>query len=325
MLRQRSGQFRGTNAMGHRLRAEVGLKPPFAVCMIGAVLLACTSAASTTIPPTAEPSIGPTAAATASPAPVPTGPAAFILTVSGDSNVTGSWGKSFGIDCSNPTFDGLDILFFAQSPDTKAVVLITLKQGSIEVSERAGAGSAYTDREFQGSGVAVFDARLGASFDSDLSIVPSPDQKPGILGTITHVAGSIECGNQTPGTSTVVASGSSPEGAFSGPFTAARVTCNSSAQYGASVGVSATINAGTTPTLLIISLPANRNATIFSSTQAPAKQHSYTMDRAGVVSISTTGAHIDADFVEVVASGTTTTPHTIHLAGDVTCGTINAT
>lgn len=72
------------------------------------------------------------------------------------------------------------------------------------------------------------------------------------------------------------------------------------------------------------SRPANRNATIFSITQTPAKQHTYTMDKAGVLSISAAGAHVDADFIEVVASGTTTPPHKIHIAGDVICGTINA-
>jgi hypothetical protein len=32
-----------------------------------------------------------------------------------------------------------------------------------------------------------------------------------------------------------------------------------------------------------------------------------------------TGAHVDADYTEVVAAGVT--PHTIHLAGDTVCGT----
>jgi hypothetical protein len=243
------------------------------------------------------------------------------LTVSGDKNVAGTWTSSYGIDCNNPTFDGPDILFFATSPDGKAVVLITLKDGSIGVSERAGAGAQYTDREFQGTGVTVFDAARGATFDSDLAIVPTPDAKPGTLGTITHVAGTTDCGGQTPGTSTVVAAGSSPDGAVNGPFSAFRVTCVSSAQYGKSVSVSAVIDAATPPVYLIFNMPSNNKGTIFLISK-PSKQHTFRMDeKTGTYTVSDTGAHVDADFVEVLAAGAAGPPHTIHLAGDVVCGT----
>ena len=261
------------------------------------------STVSTSAPSIAASSPSATTAPIASPTAAPSGPATLDLTVKGDANVTGAWGASFGISCDNPTFDGLDIIFFAQSPDTKAVVLITLTKTSVGVSERAGAGAAYTDREFQGTGVTTFDPARGATFDSDVSIVPTPDSKPGTLGTITHVAGSIDCGGQTPGTSTVVASGTSPEGSISGPFTAARVTCNSSAANGASVGVSAVMDTATPPVFLIISLRENHTATIFLISQNPSKQHSYAIDKAGTETISATGGHIDADFVEVLATG----------------------
>lgn len=321
--------------MGKPLRSTRGLVPTVVVLgIIGAIVAACgssgaspstspsgvASASATETPAATVPASPSSAVATASPTPAPTGPATFTLAVKGDANVTGTWGTSFGIDCNNPAFGGPDILFFAESPDGKAVVLVTLQSGSVGVSERAGAGATFTDREFQGTGVTVFDPARGATFDSDVAIAPNPGSKPGTLGTITHVTGSVDCGGQTPGTSTVVASGSSPEGAISGPFSISRVTCNSSAQNGQSVGVSAIIDTATPPVYLIINLPANRNATIFSVSQNPSKQHTYAMDKAGTLTITATGAHLDADFVEVLAAGVAGPAHTIHLVGDVTCG-----
>lgn len=289
-----------------------------ASALIAALLAACSGSTAT---PTPGASTGPTTSEAASP--LPTGPATFQLTVAGDANVTGTWTSSYGINCNNPTFEGLDLLFFAAAPGGKAVVLITLKPGTILVSERAGAGSTYTDREFQGTGVTSFDPARGASFDSDLSIVPGTGQTPGTLGTITRVTGSVECGNQRPGSSTVVVTGSSAEGAFNGPFTRFRVVCNTSQQTGNGVSVTAIINAGATPTFFIINLPATGKATIFSPPTAEAPQHFYNIAASGPLTTSGTGAHLDTDFVESLPSGATVSAHTIHLAGDVTCGTIN--
>ncbi|HYK96147.1 MAG TPA: hypothetical protein VE011_09825 [Candidatus Dormibacteraeota bacterium] len=258
---------------------------------------------------------------TAASAPVSTAPASFQLAVKGDPNVTGTWGASFGINCNNPTLTGYDVLLFAQSPDTKAVVLITLNAGRIDVSERAGQGATYTDREFTGIGVTSLDPAHGGAFDSDLTIVPTPSSKPGTLGTITHVSGTVDCGNQTIGASTVVVTGSDAEGPINGPFARFRATCNHSAQYGNSAGLVGVLTAGSTATYFIVNFPASGTATIFSTSDSPPAQHSYTIAKSGTLTVSATGAHVDADYTEVVTAGAT--PHTIHLAGDTVCGTIN--
>jgi hypothetical protein len=301
------------------------MRVSLAAGLMAAFLAACGTGAAG---PTGAATAGPiattgatTAPATATAAPLSTAPASFQLTVAGDPNVTGTWGTSFGINCNSPALAGSDILVFASSPDTKAVVLITLKSGSIGVSERAGSGAAYTDREFSGTGVTNFDPARGATFDSDLTIVPSPGSNPGTLGTITHLSGSVDCGNQAVGSSTVVVTGSDAEGAFNGPFDPFRATCNHSSQYGNSAGLSGVITAGTTPTLFIVNFPASGTATIFTSSDTPPAQHSYTIAKSGTVTVMATGAHVDADYTEVVAAGAT--PHTIHLAGDTVCGTTN--
>ena len=310
--------------MSQAIRVErAQLRMPLVVGLVTLVLAACGSGAGAATAGPVVTTAATTAPASATAAPLSTAPASFQLTVAGDPNVTGTWGTSFGIDCNSPTLTGADILFFAQSPDTKAVVLITLARGSIGVSERAGGGATYTDREFSGTGVSTLDSARGGTFDSDLTIVPSPGSKPGTLGTITHVTGSIDCGNQTIGSSTVVATGSDAEGAINGPFDRLRVTCNHSSQYGDGAQLTGVLTAGTTPTYLIINFPANGKGTIFTSSQNPSAQHSYAVAPSGTATPSATGAHVDADYVEVLATGSTATPHTIHLAGDIVCGTIN--
>ncbi len=286
--------------------------PSAAIPSVSPGLVASPSAASPSASPSAVAS--PSAAASTGPA-----PATFALTAAGDTNVTGTWTSSYGITCLNPTFSGRDIIFFAASPDAKAVVLITLAPGSIGVSERAGSGTGYTDREFKGTGVTSFDATKGATFDSDLAIVPSSGQKPGTLGTIKHVTGSVDCAGQTAGTSTIVLSGASAEGAINGPFSIFQVTCNVSAAYGNSVSVSGIITSGTSPTAMIVSLSPSRSG-VYTYLQTGSGLHSYTIAPAGSVSMSADRAHVDADFVETLATGATATPHTIHLAGDVVCG-----
>jgi len=268
------------------------------------------SGAASEVAPTQGPSVGPVAS----------GPATFQLTAAGDAKVTGTWGPSFGITCLNPTYTGTDIIFFAASPDGSAVVLITLAPGSIAVSERAGQGATYTERDFQGSGVTSFDPSRGSTFDSDVTPTGGNPGR-GTLGSITHVSGSVACGDQTAGASTITLSGAMAAGGVAGPFARFRVQCNTSSQFGQSVNATAIVIAGSTPTLLIINLPANLKAMIFSVGQGSATNGSFAIDPNGTLQVGATGAHLDANFIEVLASGVTGPAHRIHLAGDMTCGT----
>ncbi|MEO8274351.1 MAG: hypothetical protein ABI620_09825, partial [Chloroflexota bacterium] len=202
------------------------------------------------------------------------------LSVTGDPNVTGAWMAGTAVNCSNPTLAGLNILTFATSPDGRATVVLTITEGLVKVSERAGSGATSTAREFTGTGVTNYDPARGATIDSDVEIVPTPAIDAGTLGTITHVTGSVDCGGQTTGTSTIVVSGSSAEGAVNGPFTTFRVLCHDSASSGLSVNIIGVIGAATPPTYLIAGFPANRKATIFTIAGTPEQQHSYAIDTA---------------------------------------------
>ena len=266
---------------------------------------------------------GPTPAATATPAPsvaapAPTGPSTFQLTVAGDPNVTGTWGASFGTTCFNPGYDGLTIYFFAASPDQKAVVLISLSSGSIGVSERAGAAATYTDREFKGTGVTTFDPTKGATFDSDLSQVPGATS-PGTLGTITHVAGSVDCGGVTAGTSTISVDGTMTVGQVKGTLAPVRVACTRSAANGDSVSVVGIVASGPVPSSINLSLRL-KGSTIFAIPKGGQATAFFNIDPAGVVTLTATGAHVDAGFTQQLPAGSTATPLKFHAVGDATCG-----
>ena len=282
--------------------------------------------------PSVAPSVAPSAVATSNPsasplassAPPSAVPSSISITLSGDKSVQGAWttyATRADAICNNPTYDGPNILFFAQSSDASVVLLVTLDHSSIQVSERAGGGSTYTDREFQGTGVSPFDAAAGASFDSDLAEVTPSGDNSGTLGKITHVSGAVKCGSQTVGSSTVTATGATPDGPVSGPFSSFRVSCNNSAQYGKSVSTSAIVTAGSNPTSLILNVSANYPATLFMNGKSPATATSFTVDPTATIAVTDTGAHIDADFTQSEpANGPTPPPVRLHVAGDLTCG-----
>jgi hypothetical protein len=244
--------------------------------------------------------------------------------VAGDPNVTGAWIVREGVNCNNPTLEGVNIFAFAGAPDGQAFVVLTFSPGQVHVSERTGSGASYRAREFVGTGVSAFDPARGATFDSDVTIVPTPDINPGTLGTITHVSGAVDCGNQTTGTSTIVVSGESAEGALNGPFTTYRVICNTSASNGRSASIVGVMDTATPPTYFSIGLPANGNATIYTYAGASGTQHTYAFQRVGVTTLQVTSTgivRVSASFAEVVEDGAT--PHVLRLSGEATCGTFN--
>jgi len=303
--------------------------PSVAATVAGPSARASIAASTPTAPASASPSSAAPQTPSAEPSSSPrsTAPPSFALTVAGDANVQGTWGKSFGVICNNPTVNGPDLLFFSQSPDGKAVVLITLQPNSIAVSERAGSGATYTDREFQGTGVTAFDPATGATFDSAVSDVTPSGSKTGTLGSISHVTGTVDCGSQTVGTSTLTVTGSTPDGVVDGPFSSFRVACTDSTQYGKSVTVDGIVTAGSNPTSMILHMPSNYPATVFASGKDPATNTSYQADpAAGTYTVTDTGAQVDADFVQSQApNGPTPPPTRLHVSGDVTCGTFNKT
>src|SRR5437764_7261553 len=106
------------------------------------------------------------------------------------------------VNCFFPTVDGLQIAVLAFSPDNAQSYRIGVAPDGVVVRHGIGSGSDFTEDVFRGSGVTQFDAMNGAAIDTQLS----QDSHPGGMGSLK---GSIDCGDETPGSSTITVTGDS--------------------------------------------------------------------------------------------------------------------
>src|SRR5204863_2173752 len=79
----------------------------------------------------------------------------------------------------------------------------------------SGTGSTFNERDFEGTGISEFDPRRGVELDSTLTeTAPTPGVGRGSIGKITSLKGSIACGDQTPGSSTLTITGATLAGRY---------------------------------------------------------------------------------------------------------------
>ena len=293
---------------------------------IGAFVGGCGSAATAvpTTPSVSPPASASEAVASGSPAPSvsllpsispsptpPKGPATATFTFSGAKGLAGAVTKP-AIRCGEPSFDGLTIDVFAQPADPAVLDRIVVTAGAVTVRVAAGAGSTYTERDFAGTSVTAFDPATGAQIDTKLAETTAVGLHRGTLGAVTSLKGTIDCGGQTSGTSTLTLTGDIPERHIDGPVSPANVRC---AADGTNVSVIGLTQAGSTPVLLVISLGADR-LSVAAEAKGAATSRFYTTTTPGVASLVPDGAHAGGDATEQNVTGN---PLTIHVAGDVTC------
>src|SRR4051812_34098148 len=132
------------------------------------------------------------------------------------------------VRCAFPDVDGTSIALL--SVPEAFVFRIRVQPGKVTVLVSDPGGD---ERDFSGTGVTDFDAAGGAQIDSPLAEVPSLLGRPGTLGALTAIKGSVTCAGQLPGTSTVLLDGK--------PLEDARVECNNP---GAEVSVVAIADVG---------------------------------------------------------------------------------
>ena len=277
----------------------------------GLLLAACSGSGATAVPsPTVAITVAPP---TAAPTPVPTkGPATESLGVVGPAGATGAVTNA-AVRCNFPATDGTSyITVIGQPVDPNLSVYVNVSAGLVTVRFDSGSGSTYAERDFQGTGVTNFDAGKGAQIDTQLTEVPTTDAH-GTLGILTSLKGSIDCGNQMPGSSTLTLSGPTTKGALSGGLTPVNVECitNTSGKSVSTIGVA---QVATTGTLAVIFISPGTASISLSG------DGFFRNSATAVATLTPTGAHVDADLVEQnPAAGTKAL--TIHMAGDVVCGT----
>jgi hypothetical protein len=293
---------------------------PFGLLLVaGLVVGACSGAGATTAATAAAtPAATPAATAAPTPTPVPSptkGPANAQIALAGDPALA-TLSPTVAIQCNFPSVTGPLIILTEQASPNGLAVRVVLSPGQLSVRYAFGSGKTYLDREFTGTGITGFDAATGAQFDSSLSTAPYAGAT-GNLGTITSIKGSVDCGSQTAGASTLTITGATDEGQLNGiVLNPVRVQCTtiSQANYVSAVGVA---QVGSVPTLFFVS----GSPTGFTVAQEPQTGGVafYTNKTPAAVAVTVTGMHVSGDATEAPAAGKTA--HTVTVTGDATCGT----
>jgi hypothetical protein len=219
-----------------------------------------------------------------------------------------------GVRCSFPVLEGLSIALLAQLPDSTSQTRIGLRSGKVTVIVSSGSGADYHERAFEGTGVRSFDPVKGAVIDSTLTeAAATAGSTKGSVGAITSIRGSVECGDQTAGTSTVTFTGATPEGTLdAAKLDPVRVECDPSPD-GDEVVASGLVRVGSANALVALGLTSDGAVTV--DEMLSGASHRYVAD--GTSSVTPDGAHVRADVVE---QGGATPAHTLHVEGDLSCG-----
>ena len=225
------------------------------------------------------------------------------LTLQGESAFTGPV-PSPEVTCQSPDVNGLRIAVLATARD-KSFLRIAIGPDDVTIIVNSGSDSTAPERTFSGHGVSRFDATKGATVDAHLS-------EGGAPGPITAIKGTVECGDQTPGSSTITVTGDTGGAHLDhARIDPVLVECYFSAGEVIVLGIA---QGGTAKVQLLVSI-TSQGLGVEEELQ-PSGQRRYSGSLSGA-SITTTGGHADGDVVEKDA----TPPHTLHVEGDAVCGT----
>lgn len=281
----------------------------------GLLVAACSGSSATSGPAATVAGATTVPSGTSMPAatPAPTlGPATQHLTVAGPAGAAGAVSNA-QVRCNLPSTGGLQISVLGQPADPNLSVYVFVQSGSVTVRYDSGSGATYVERDFAGAGVTNFEAATGAQIDSPLTEVATGDAH-GNLGVLTSISGSVDCGNQMPGSSTLTFSGPTPKGTLGAGLNPVNVECVTTT-YGSSVSILGLIQVGSTPTLAVVYVSPGTLSVSLSG------DGFFRNTATAVATLTPTGAHVDADLLEQnVAKGAKA--HTIHVSGDATCGTM---
>ena len=253
--------------------------------------------------------------------PTPSGPATADLILAGDPALAQPLTK-VNIECGIPRLDGSYILVSGipqgQQTANALTVAVTIHDGSVGVSVASGSGANIIQREFAGTGTSGFDATKGVHLSASLNETTPATAKKGGIGVITAISGSVSCGNQTSGTSTMRITGTTTEGAVDVTLNPARVVCRSGAS-GYFIGVSGISTVAGTRALVFVTV--GQASVEVALERQDGRNHFYIAQGQVGTSVTSSGGHVDANVAEQGATGP---PGTVHVTGAATCGS-NAT
>ena len=244
------------------------------------------------------------------------GPASATVSLTGGTGVVGPL-SNLTVRCGLPTLAGTEIFVLGTPSNTSLSVRIVVVAGRVTVGVDTGAGAQYQERDFTATKVARFGAAHGATLDTALIAEPVPaGTTVSNLPSITSIVGTIACGGQTAGTSTLALSGKTATGTVKGRIKPVNVSCSQGVQgQGPQVLILGIVKVGTRKALIDLSVRANLFSFVLEPASGGGVQY---MGSAGSGVPTTKGANVKGDAVEVAASGAS--PHTVHVVGHAVCG-----
>jgi hypothetical protein len=251
-------------------------------------------------------------AGSATRASAPSGPPVVTLHLVGGTGITGPVTPSI-VHCAFPTLQGAEILVIGSPADATLSVRLDVRRGQVMVGLDTGSGPQYEERGFLGRQVTHFDAGRGATIDTSLTPVPPPagTAVPN-LPAISSIAGTISCGGQTAGSSTLRITGTTETGRVTGPIHPVSVSC----KPGSPALIIGLVKVGHAKALIDMSIGSGPFS--FAVITSPSSEHEY-QGSAGAGSLTAGGASVNGSATEAAAAGVTTV-HTLHVVGHVTCG-----
>jgi hypothetical protein len=239
--------------------------------------------------------------------------AAASLTLTGASGLSGAVVDPT-VTCNFPDLEGTGIAVLARAPDS-SLLRVRLQQGRVTLVVSSGEGSDYHERAFEGTGVSEFDATAGAVVDAALrESAAGEGTTKGDLAAVTAIEGSARCGNQTPGTSTVSLSGDTAEGRLDAArLNPVLVECNTDAEGNEAVALGIVRVGEVGQAHIKLALTSDGAVTLDETRTAGRRRYR----GSGTSTVTTSRATVRADVVEQDATGPA---HTIHVEGELTCG-----
>ena len=211
------------------------------------------------------------------------------------------------VNCFFPTVDGLQIAVLAFSPDNSQTYRIGVASDGVVVRHGTGSGTEFTERIFRGNGVSNFDATKGAAVDAMLT----EDGAPGATGSLK---GSIDCGDETPGTSTVTVTGDTAAGHLDhARLEPALVECYEAA---GEVIVLGSAETGPTKVHLLVSITPQGLGVEEEVPPSGQRHYSQLTDVRSGAELTENGGKANGD----VADAEATPPRSLHVEGEATCG-----
>ena len=288
------------------------------LALISLVLAACGSAAATAQTP---PTPGPSASTPASPSPslspvASKPPPSALLTITGTAGLTGPV-TATRISCNQPSLDGPTISFIGHAGTSGPDIVIFAGANRVDVRVGTGAAATLRLRTFTGTGVTNFNGATGLTLDTTLTETTDKATATGSLGALSKISGTIDCGNEQPGSGNIVVSGPTPYGQIGGALTGINVNCTVTSS-GTFVGISGLSMAGTTSVLVFVTASTDILQVAVETRTAGSF---YSAKGAGLTTLVPAGASIGGDVPQAIPSGSSPSPDVLHVTGTATCGT----